>query len=138
MSMIAYKTDKQLPCKQLYNLFAAVGWADTQRTTEAMIANFNTPFINATFVVSAWDGEKLVGCIRALSDRIFRSVIYDIAVLPEYQGNGIGRELIQRCISYCPNSEWLVATTPEQEEFYTHLGFKATSESFLHLPCKWF
>ena len=103
-----------------------------------MLAHFNRPFLNSTFVFSAWDGEKLVGCVRVLSDRIFRSVIYDLAVLPDYQGHEIGRELVRLCRSECPDSEWLVQTTPERVGFYEHLGFRTNSDPLLTIPCKWF
>ena len=135
---ITYKNEKALPCNQLYDIFTAVGWADAAKTTEEIITNFNKPFINSTFVVSAWDGDKLVGCVRALSDMMFRSVIYDLAVLPEYQGKNIGKELVKRCIAKCPNSEWLVATIPVRVGFYDSLGFKASDSAFLSIPCKWF
>ena len=136
--MITYKTEKALPCKPLYDLFTAVGWADAAKTTDEMIANFNKPFINSTIVVSAWEDDKLIGCVRALSDTMFRSVIYDLAVLPEYQGQGIGKELIKRCIEHCPNSEWRVATIPERVGFYEHIGFEVNNEPLLSIPCKWF
>lgn len=55
---IAYKTQKDLPCKQLYQLFLAVGWATEEETTQAMIDNFNIGFINSTFVFSAWLDEQ--------------------------------------------------------------------------------
>ena len=79
---IKYSTEKDLPSEQLYNLFLSVGWADEESTTAEMINNFNVPFSNSTVVISAWDCDKLVGCVRVLSDKIFRSHIYDLAVLP--------------------------------------------------------
>ena len=134
---ITYKTIKDLPNKQLYKLFSAVGWADEESTTQVMIDNFNKPYINSTIVISAWDEDVLVGGVRVLSDLMFRSVIYDLAVLPEYQGNGIGKELVRRCREQVPNSEWLVGTTTERASFYENIGFKLCDDVFLNVPCKW-
>lgn len=135
---ITYKSIKDLPNQQLYKLFVSVGWADESTTTQSMIDNFNKPFINSTIVLSAWDNDLLVGCVRVLSDKMFRSVIYDLAVLPEFQGNGIGKELVKRCREQCPNSEWLVGTTTERASFYEKIGFEKNSDVFLSVPCKWF
>lgn len=134
---ITYDSRKDLPCDPLCALFRAVGWSDGSETEE-MIRHFNQPFINSTLVFSAWDGEKLVGCIRVLSDRIFRSIIYDLAVLPDYQGQGIGRELVRLCRAEYPDSEWLVQTIPERVGFYKRLGFQENNDPFLSIPCKWF
>ena len=134
---ITYKTIKEIPNQQLYQLFVSVGWADESTTTQSMIDNFNKPFINSTLVVSAWDNDLLVGCVRGLSDKMFRSVIYDLAVLPEYQGNGIGKELVKRCREQFPNSEWLVGTTTERASFYESIGLEKCDDVFLNIPCKW-
>lgn len=134
---ISYKTSKDLPNEQLYKLFVAVGWADEGKTTQTMIDNFNKPFLNSTIVVSAWDEDVLVGCVRVLSDLMFRSVIYDLAVLPEYQGNGVGKELVKICREKIPNSEWLVGTTTEKTSFYQHIGFNKCDDVFLNIPCNW-
>ncbi len=134
---IEYKTNKDLPCDELYQLFLAVGWAKEEFTTKVMIDNFNIGFINSTFVFSAWNGNQLVGCVRVLSDLYFRSIIYDLAVLPEYQNKGIGSELLRRCISSCESSEWLVQTDTAME-FYEKNGFKINEDHFLTIPCKLF
>lgn len=91
---IEYRNQKDLPCDELYQLFLAVGWADESKTTQAMIDNFNVGFLNSTFVFSAWIDGRLVGGVRVLSDLHFRSIIYDLAVLPKYQHMGIGTELV--------------------------------------------
>ena len=134
---IRYDTKKDLPCRQLLALFAAVGWSDGTET-EFMIDNFNKPFINSTIVISAWEEDRMIGCVRVISDRIFRSVIYDLAVMPEYQRQGIGRELVRRCKEHFPDSEWLVETIPERAGFYERIGFKVNESVFLSIPCKWF
>ncbi len=143
---VTYKSDKALPNDQLYALFLAVGWAREEQTAEqtkanltadTMRANFNIGFLSSTFVHSAWDGEKLVGCVRVLSDLHFRSIIYDLAVLPEYQHQGIGRELVRLCRADCPDSEWLVQTDCAQG-FYEHIGFRKNGDVFLTIPCRWF
>ena len=61
---IEYRTQKDLPCDDLYKLFLAVGWATEDTSTQEMIDNFNIGFINSTFVFSAWINDKLVRCVR--------------------------------------------------------------------------
>lgn len=134
---IEYKTEKDLPCEQLYQLFLAVGWATEDTTTKEMIDKFNVGFINSTFVFSAWIDDKLIGCVRVLSDLHFRSIIYDLAVLPEYQNKGIGSSLVQKCRNACKNSEWLVQTD-KAKEFYKKIGFKESNDYFLTISNKWF
>lgn len=133
---IVYDTRKDLPCEGLHDLFMAVGWSDGVETP-SMLENFNIPFINSTIVISAWADDKLVGCVRVLSDRMVRSVIYDLAVMPEFQKQGIGKELVRRCREYFPHSEWLVGTETGAE-FYKKIGFRPNKDVFLSIPCTWF
>ena len=133
---LRYETRKDLPCDKLHMLFTAVGWSN-KNIPEFMLKNFNIGFINSTLVYSAWDGNRLVGCIRVLSDKIFRSVVYDLAVLPEYQKKGIGSELLKRCMDTHPDSEWLVETE-SAINFYKKMGFSENKNCFLSIPCKWF
>ena len=121
MDIIYNETKKDLPCSQLHTLFVSAGWSDIK--TEYLDV-FNAPFINSTLVISAWDGERLVGVVRVLSDKIVRSVIHDLVVLPEYKSIGIGKELVRRCMAHFPNSEWLVQTEKHIVPFYEKMGFK--------------
>ena len=132
---IKYITKKALPCKQLHRLFVAVGWSDE---SEEMLDKFNNPFKGSDVVISAWDDDELVGCIRAISDKAVRSVIYDLAVLPKYQNKGIGKTLVKKCIGKYPNSEWILGTTEKSIAYYEKLGFKIHNEIFLRIPSKWF
>ena len=128
---------KGLPCEELQKMFVAVGWSDNSETPD-MIKHYNVPFINSTIVISAWDNEKLVGAVRVLSDKMFRSVIYDLLVLPDYQSKEIGKELVKRCIEHYPDSEWVVYTSKEISSYYEKLGFEINDSAFLTIPCKLF
>jgi ribosomal protein S18 acetylase RimI-like enzyme len=135
--MIRYDTSlKTLPFEQLHRLFVQAGWSDGTESVE-IYRNFSIPFTNSTFVVSAWDNEKLVGAVRALSDRLIRSVIYDLVVDTEYRKRGIGRELVNRCIEQCPTSEWLIQTEEEIAGYYERLGFSRHSGVFIYIPSRW-
>ena len=137
MSIIYSNTKKDLPSEQLHELFISAGWSDGSETSN-MIKNYNIPFINSTLVVSAWKGERLIGVARVLSDKMFRSVIYDLVVFPEFQNKGIGKELLRLCIEHFPNSEWLVGTTKDMASYYEKIGFKKDDGVFLTIPCKLF
>lgn len=137
MGIVFNDTKKDLPSGQLHKLFAAAGWSDGSEPPE-IIEKYNIPFINSTLVISAWENERLVGAVRVLSDGMFRSIIYDLVVLPEYQNRSIGKELLKRCIEHFPNSEWLVQTTDEAAGFYEKNGFKINNDVFLTIPCKLF
>lgn len=137
MDIIYNDIKKDLPSEQLHKLFVSVGWSDGSETLD-MINNYNIPFINSTLVVSAWENERLIGAVRVLSDKMFRSIIYDLLVWPEFQNKGIGKELLKRCIEHFPSSEWLVQTTEEISGYYEKNGFKINSDVFLNIPCKLF
>lgn len=132
---------KDLPIDQLHNIFKLVGWSDGSETDE-MLKAYNVPYINSTLVISAWENRKLVGFVRVLSDKMFRSIIYDLAVDPKFQKRGIGCTLIKKCIEHFPNSEWLVQTKDHNTNFYEKIGFRKImgngADVFLNIPCKLF
>jgi len=136
MNITYNDTKKDLSNDELHQLFTSAGWSDGNMTGD-MFKYFNAPFINSTLVISAWDSEKLIGVVRVLSDKIIRSIIYDLVIFPEYQQKGIGQELVRRCIEHFPNSEWLVQTTKEIYSYYEKIGFKVKNDVFLTIPSKW-
>ncbi|MDR1464665.1 MAG: GNAT family N-acetyltransferase [Oscillospiraceae bacterium] len=131
---------KDLPADQLHELFVSVGWSPDGALPDEWRKGFMQPWRNSTLVVSAWDGDRLAGAVRVLSDTIFRSVIYDLLVSPAYRGQGIGKGLVNRCKAHFPNSEWLVGCDKKNSEFYKKLGFREILKTgeFLVIPCKLF
>lgn len=65
----------------------------------------------------------LVGVSRALTDFAFCVYLSDLAVDRAYQGQGIGRALLQRTHSEAgPQTQLILLAAPKAETYYPHIG----------------
>ncbi|MGE5403892.1 MAG: GNAT family N-acetyltransferase [Candidatus Saccharibacteria bacterium] len=86
-------------------------------------------FANSHTVVFVFDAEKLVGFGRAISDGAYQAAIYDVAVVPEYQRQGIGRLIIESIIECLPECNFILYAAPGKEAFYEKLNFRKMKTS---------
>ena len=70
-----------------------------------------------------YEESQLVGFGRAISDGEYQGAIYDVAVMPEAQGKGIGKVIIQEILNRLPNCNIILYATPGMQGFYKKLGF---------------
>ena len=75
-------------------------------------------------VVFVYDDHKLIGFGRAISDGLIQAAIYDVAVLPSYQGLGLGRQIIDRIAASLPGCNFILYAAPGKELFYKKLNFR--------------
>ncbi len=79
---------------------------------------------HANLVITAWDGDLLVGISRALSDFSYVTYLSDLAVRESHQRRGIGKELIRRTQAAGGEDAALVLlSAPAAERYYPHIGF---------------
>jgi GNAT superfamily N-acetyltransferase len=90
--MIEYRENQPLEPVEVARVFEASG---ISRPTKD-IPRIAKMFANANVVISAWDGTRLIGVSRALTDYSYCCYLSDLAVDVAYQKHGIGRELIRR------------------------------------------
>lgn len=128
---IVYRDSHDIPVEQLAALFNIVGWQ--ARTADQ--ARLRQQVAGAMFVVSAWDGDRLVGFARAISDGATNAYISTVAVLPAYQGQGVGRELIRRLTSGREGILFVLHARAEVQPFYLKCGFEH-AEDMLRIPRK--
>lgn len=81
-------------------------------------------FLGSQVTVFAFDDNTLVGFARALSDFVKQAAIYDVAILPEYQGKGIGRLLLEGITDKLPGCTFILYSNVGKEGFYEKLGFR--------------
>ena len=73
--------------------------------------------------VFIYGGARLLGFGRAISDGEYQGAIYDVAVIPEVQGQGIGKIIIQSILARLPDCNLILYAAPGMEGFYRKLGF---------------
>jgi len=82
-------------------------------------------FVNSWVVCFAWDGASLIGASRALTDGEYHAVIYDVAVHPDYQAQGIGRRLMEQLLERLSVWRVMLVADAEVQGFYRRLGFES-------------
>lgn len=80
-------------------------------------------FVQSSAVCLAYDGGRLVGASRALSDGEYHTLIYDVAVHPACQRQGIGRRLVESLLERLPAWRTMLVADEEVQPFYARLGF---------------
>lgn len=90
--MIEYRHDKKISDAQLRPLYQAVGWT----AYLDQVSDLGQMLAASQDVISAWDQDQLVGLVRTVGDGHYVALIQDILVLPAYQKQGIGRQLLNR------------------------------------------
>lgn len=109
-------------------LFEHAPWA-RGRSVEGILAMLS----NTDYHFSAWDGKRLIGFARVLTDRIYRATLWDVVVHPDYQKRGVGEELMNRVLSHPVLSRvekfWL--NTRDKFGYYEKFGFVRSDQGMV-------
>jgi len=133
----AAESSEQHPCPRnidlqaLQDLFQATAfWAQDRSLEDWTIA-----LTHSRPIVTAWDGEHLIGFARATSDGIYRATIWDVVVHPDYQGAGLGRRLVQTVLAqpHISRVERVYLMTTHHQRFYERIGFEANPSTTMVL-----
>jgi ribosomal protein S18 acetylase RimI-like enzyme len=118
--MIEYITDKdqEINWEEAVDVMekAPLGKRDPEKLERA--------FASSYAVVYVFENDKLIGFGRAISDGEYHSAIYDIVLLPEYQGKGIGSILMDTLLKQLKTKNIILFSVPGKENFYRKIGFR--------------
>ena len=84
-------------------------------------------------IVSIWVGKEIVGFGRALTDGVYRGVLWDIVIDQNYQGKGFGKLIVKNLLSskQIKNTEKLYLMTTNKKLFYSQLDFNEVTNQTL-------
>jgi ribosomal protein S18 acetylase RimI-like enzyme len=122
---VTYSDQTQIDPAQLTRLFQEAPWAKGRTAEDARAMLTHTDL-----TISAWDGQKLVGFGRVLTDYVYRATIWDVIVAKPHQGRGIGTEIVRRILRHprlrAVELFWLCTRMPG---FYERLGFSSKEQT---------
>ena len=89
---------------------------------------------NSNVIISLWVGKEIVGFGRALTDGIYRGVLWDIVIDQNHQNKGYGSLIVKNLLSSkkIKKTKKLYLMTTNKKLFYSQFGFKeVTSQNLL-------
>ena len=88
---------------------------------------------NSDVVVSIWYHNEIVGFGRALSDGVYRGVLWDIVIDQNHQGKGYGRMIVQTLLDSkkIKQTQKIYLMTTNKKSFYSQVDFKEVSSQNL-------
>lgn len=117
--------------RQLQQLFqVGAFWAEARSLEDLAVA-----VANSKPVISAWDGDRLIGFARATSDGIYRATLWDVVIDPDYRGAGLGRKLVEVVLAHplMNRVERIYLMTTHQQQFYQQIGFEENTSTTMVL-----
>jgi GNAT superfamily N-acetyltransferase len=121
---IEIKTHREqpIPPRNVRELYEHVGWSRAANEEELR------EVLEAGPAVGAWDGQRLVGFVRALSDGHLAAYVEDVMVHQDYRRGGVGDRIMSRLLGEIKRSAnvSLFCERPVAR-FYERNGFRATS-----------
>ena len=117
--MITYINNKPTSAKAIACLRESVGW-------NRMETAYSDPLMTSFFHIAAYDGDKIIGYIDSVSNGVTDAYIQDLMVKPDYQGKGVGTELMNRMIAVLKERHiYMISVVYEEKlkSFYSRFGF---------------
>lgn len=88
--MITFSEKWDIKIEQIIPIYEANGWTSARKPQI-----LHQALLNSDYLVSAWDGERLIGIGNAISDGFLVVYYPHLLVHPNYQGQGIGKKIVE-------------------------------------------
>lgn len=121
--MITYHTGNDLELDPVIELYRASTLGERRPVEDR--ERMGSMLRNANLVVTAWDGELLVGIARSVSDFSYATYLSDLAVRLSHQRKGIGRELIRQTQALGGQATVILLSAPKAVDYYPRIGMKS-------------
>ena len=130
--MIEYRTGNNLDIDQVIEMYVASTLGERRPVADR--DRMADMLRNANLVITAWDGDLLVGISRSMSDFAYATYLSDLAVRETHQRHGIGKELMRRTQAAAPRASLILLAAPKAVNYYPHVGFTQHNSAWVLAP----
>ena len=127
--MITYQVEEQLDFREFIEVLKKSGLSDRRPIDDE--ERIKKMVQNAQVMVTARSYSKLIGVARSVTDFAYCTYLSDLAVDVEYQGHGIGTELIRRTKLASPDATLILLSAPAATNYYPKIGMEEHSACFI-------
>ena len=127
--MISYKIENEL-CPLEFKELLLLSTLGERRPVNDM-NRIKAMVKNANLIITARNNQVLVGVARSITDFVYCTYLSDLAVHIDFQGKGIGTELIRLTKKETTQATLILLAAPKAKDFYPHIGMSSTSACYL-------
>lgn len=128
MTTVHFEESKEISAAELADVFRKSG---IRRPVEDL-PRLQEMLEQADITLTAWDGMRLVGIARAITDFSYCCYLSDLAVDKEYQNQGIGKELVKRVQERIGEEISLILlASPIAMDYYPKIGFQKIQNGYI-------
>ena len=130
--MITYRTGNDIDVDEMIELYvdSTLGERRPVDDRERMARMLE----EADLVITAWDADLLVGISRCVTDWAYCNYLSDLAVRADYQGRGIGKELVRRSREATPSATVILLAAPKAVDYYPKIGMTRHESAWVLWP----
>lgn len=124
--MIKFTKERSVSIDDILHLYQAVGWTNYTNQTQML----EQSLAHSLAIYVARDGKEIVGLVRLVGDGFSSVFVQDLIVLPSYQRQGIGSNLMKKALADYKDAYQIQLATEQTEKnlgFYRTLGFETLS-----------
>ena len=124
--MINITKETSVSIDDVLHLYQAVGWTNYTHQPQML----EKALAHSLAIYLALDGDAVVGLVRLVGDGFSSIFVQDLIVLPSYQRQGIGRDLMKEALEDFKDAYQVQLVTEQTEKnlgFYGSLGFETLS-----------
>ena len=127
--VITYRVGNDLDLDAVIDLYVDSTIGERRPVDER--ERMGTMLEKANLVVTAWDGDLMVGISRSVTDWVYCTYLSDLAVRLDYQHQGIAKELVRKTRQETPQATVILLAAPKAVDYYPKIGMTQHNSAWI-------